>query len=106
MSTQDQVDADTQAVQQVATDLETARTSIQTELDNLQSQIDQGGKPTDLSALTAAIGQLDPAVQAVGALTPSKPAETPAVETPSTETGQTPEAPATEGAAPPESPGQ
>lgn len=88
MASQADVDALTQVVsdqgttiQQVATDAAAAQTTLQTELDNLEAQINAGGT-VDLSALQAAVAAngtalapLDGAVQALGALVPTPPAD-------------------------------
>jgi hypothetical protein len=73
MSTQAQADADTQAILQSLTDLATSSAAIQTELNTLAD----ANPGIDLTALTAAVGQLDPAVQAVGKLVPAPAAPPP-----------------------------
>src|SRR5581483_361154 len=74
MATQADVDALTASVDQVATDLATARTTLQQEIDSLAQQ----NPGLDLSALTAAVAPIDQAVQALGALKPDPaPAPTP-----------------------------
>jgi predicted nucleic acid-binding Zn-ribbon protein len=70
MATQADVDAILTAVQQVEADIQTASDSIQTELNALANQ----NPSVDLSALQAEVSKLDPAVQALGALTPQAPA--------------------------------
>jgi uncharacterized protein (DUF3084 family) len=69
MSTQADVDALTAQVTQVATDLQTAQTTLQTEIDNLAA----ANPALDLSALQAAVAPLDASVQALGAITPTPP---------------------------------
>src|ERR1035438_7724860 len=66
-SEQEQVSALEAAVAQVATDLATAQTTLQTELDQLVI----ANPGVDLSKLTSAVGALDPAVQALAALKPT-----------------------------------
>lgn len=75
MGTQAEVDADTQALVQAHADLEAAKGSLQTELNNLQAQVNAGNVP-DLTAMTAAVQGIEPPVQAIGALKPeaAKPA--------------------------------
>lgn len=67
MSTQADVDALTAAVNQVSTDVATAQTTLQAEIDKLAA----ANPALDLSGLTAAVGALDPAVQALDALAPT-----------------------------------
>jgi hypothetical protein len=67
MSEQEQVDALEAAVAKVADDLATATTTLQDELNTLAEQ----NPGVDLTALTAAIGNLDPAVEALAALKPA-----------------------------------
>ena len=86
MSSQEQIDADTQVIEAAVTDLGTAASSIQEELTNLQAQVNQG-QPVNLTGLQEAVAKLDPAIAGVDALKPKpaeKPAETPAppAETP------------------------
>jgi uncharacterized coiled-coil protein SlyX len=70
MATQADVDALTTQVSTVASDLAKAQADIQAELDALST-----ANPTvDLTALTAAVAGLDPAVQTLGALKPDAPA--------------------------------
>jgi wobble nucleotide-excising tRNase len=69
MNENEQVTALETAVGKVAEDLATAKTTLQTELDELQTKINEG-QPVDLTKLTAAVDALDPAVQALGALKP------------------------------------
>lgn len=70
LATQDDVNALTTQVTQVASDLDTARTNLQAEIDSLAS-----ANPTlDLSALTNAITPLDDAVNSLNNLTPTPPA--------------------------------
>jgi hypothetical protein len=64
---QQDIDALTAAVNQVATDLETAKTSLQAEIDALAAQ------GVDVTALQAAVAPLDSSVQALGALQPDTP---------------------------------
>lgn len=70
MGTQEQVDADTAAVQQVAADLATAQSTLQAELDTLAQEHPQ----VNLAPLNEAVAKLDPAVRALAALTPQAPA--------------------------------
>lgn len=69
-ATQADVDALTAQVQQVATDLTSASSTLQTEIDNLAN----ANPGVDVSALRAAIEPLDAQAQALGALTPQAPA--------------------------------
>jgi len=70
MATQADVDAITTQVQQVATDLETAKTNLQAEIDALAS----ANPSLDLTALNAAVAPLDAAVNSLGELKPTPPA--------------------------------
>ena len=70
MSQQEAIDTLTAAVGQVSTDLATATSTIQTELNTLKSEI-AAGNPPNLEALTTAIDALDPAVNALAALKPA-----------------------------------
>lgn len=70
MATQADVDAITTQVEAVEQHVTDAQTAIQAELDALAS----ANPALDLSALTAAVGKLDPAVQALGTLKPDAPA--------------------------------
>lgn len=74
MATQADVDQITQQVSQVATDLESARTTLQTEID----QLAQANPAVDVSALQAAVAPLDAAVQSLGQLQPQPPQQPPA----------------------------
>lgn len=69
MSENEQVAALETAVGKVAEDLATAKTTLQTELDELQAKINEG-QPVDLTKLTEAVEGLDPAVTALSALKP------------------------------------
>jgi hypothetical protein len=70
LATQDDVNALTAAIEQVETDLQTAATNIQSELDALAS-----ANPTlDLTALQDAVTPLDDQVNALGNLKPTPPA--------------------------------
>jgi hypothetical protein len=70
MASQQDVDALTTQVGQVATDLAAAKTALQTEIDQLAA-----ANPTvNLAGLQAAVAPLDAAVQSLGALTPTPPA--------------------------------
>lgn len=73
MATQSDVDAVTTQVQQVATDLQSAQSSLQAEID----QLAQANPSVDLTALQAAVAPLDSAVQALGQIKPDQPAPTP-----------------------------
>ena len=74
MATQAEVDTITTEVEKVATDLSTAQTALQTEIDALAA-----ANPTlNLSALQTAVAPLDAAVTALGNLQPLKPEPTPA----------------------------
>jgi uncharacterized coiled-coil protein SlyX len=64
------LDALNAAVDQVAADLSTSVTELQTELDNLAA----ANPGVDLTAVTAKVEALDQQVQAVGNLTPTPPA--------------------------------
>jgi hypothetical protein len=69
VATQEQVDALTAQVTQIATDLVTATSDLQTEIDNLVA-----ANPTiDLTALTAAVAPIDAAVNALDTLAPVPP---------------------------------
>jgi hypothetical protein len=69
MSENEQVAALETVVGKVAEDLATAKSTLQTELDELQTKINEG-QPVDLTKLTEAVSQLDPAVQTLAALKP------------------------------------
>lgn len=69
MASQTDVDALTAQVGQVAADLATARTSLQTEIDALSS----AHPSLDLSALQSAVAPLDAAAVALGGLAPTPP---------------------------------
>lgn len=71
MASQADIDAITTQVQQVATDLDSAKTSLQTEIDNLAAN----NPGVDLSGLQAAVAPLDSAVQTLGQLQPTPPAD-------------------------------
>jgi flagellin-like hook-associated protein FlgL len=66
-ATQQDIDNLTTQVSQIATDLGTAQTKLQAEIDSLSA----GG--VDVTNLQAAIAPLDAAVQALGALQPTPP---------------------------------
>lgn len=66
-ATQADIDALTAQVTQVASDLATAQTTLQAEIDKL------AGVGVDVSALQAAVAPLDAAVVALGGLTPTPP---------------------------------
>lgn len=70
MSTQSQIDQDTNALQQVQTDLATAKQRLQDELDALQAQVNSNG-PINLDGLNAAVVALQPVGQQLGGLTPT-----------------------------------
>lgn len=70
LSEQAEVDALTTQLGTVSADLATAQTTIQTELNELQTKI-TAGEPPNLEALKTAVAALDPAVQAVAALKPA-----------------------------------
>jgi ABC-type transporter Mla subunit MlaD len=72
-SQQAAIDAITAQLGQVSTDLESARTTLQTEIDNLAA----ANPGVDVTALQNAAAALDPAVQSLAGLTPT-PAEPPA----------------------------
>ena len=74
MATQADVDAITTAVTQVAVDLATAKTDLQTEIDSLVT----ANPALDLTALQAAVAPVDAAVVALETLKPTPPAPTPA----------------------------
>lgn len=67
MSEQEQVNTLETAVAQVATDLGTAQTTLQTELNELKA----ANPAVNLTKLTAAVDALDPSVQALAALKPA-----------------------------------
>ena len=67
---QQDIDALTAAVNQVAADLATAQTTLQAEIDALAAQ------GVDVTALQAAVAPLDASVQALGALQPDQPPPT------------------------------
>jgi uncharacterized protein YlxW (UPF0749 family) len=67
-ATQADIDALTGQVQQVATDLDDARTKLQAEIDALAND------GVDITALQEAIAPLDTAVQALGNIGPTPPA--------------------------------
>ena len=69
MSTQADVDALTVAVTQISTDLATASTTLQAEIDKLVA----ANPALDLTALTAAIAPIDAAVNALDTLAPTPP---------------------------------
>lgn len=70
MATQADIDALTTQIGTVASDLTKAQTDIQAEIDQLAQQ----NPALDLSGLTAAVAQLDPAVQAIDQIKPTPPA--------------------------------
>jgi hypothetical protein len=70
MATQADVDAITTQVTQVATDLATAKTDLQAEIDKLAKQ----NPAIDLTALQGAVAPLDAAVVALETLAPTPPA--------------------------------
>jgi hypothetical protein len=74
MSEQEQVSALEAAVAKVAEDLATTKSTLQTELDALQAQINSGEQP-NLTKLTEAVNTLDPAVQALAGLKPEASAQ-------------------------------
>ena len=69
MSQQDDISADTAAIVQAVTDLGTAVTAVQAEIDALKN----ANPALDLSALDAAVGSLQPAVAGVQGLVPPAP---------------------------------
>ena len=69
MATQADVDALTTQVQQVASDLEAARTALQGEIDSLAS----ANPALDLTGLQSAVQPLDAAVKSLGELQPTPP---------------------------------
>jgi hypothetical protein len=69
VSENEQVAALETTVGKVAEDLAATKTTLQTELNELQTKINEG-QPVDLTKLTEAVNGLDPAVQALGALKP------------------------------------
>lgn len=71
MATQEEVDAITNQVNQVATDVENARATLQSEIDSLSS----ANPGVDVSALQAAVAPLDSAVQSLGQIQPTPPAQ-------------------------------
>lgn len=71
-SEQGQIDAITAELTTVATDLGTAQTTLQTEIDSIVA-----GNPPNLDALTAVAASLDPLVQTVAGLVPTPPADAP-----------------------------
>lgn len=86
MATQEEVNTITTEVQKVAADLQTASTTLQTEIDNLAA----ANPAVDLSGLRTAVQPLDAAVQALGNLQPLKAEPAPTPETPAPETPATP----------------
>lgn len=68
MATQQDIDALTQQVTQVQSDLAASSQQIQSELDSLSSANPQ----LDVSALEAAVAPLDGAVKALGQLSPQQ----------------------------------
>src|SRR5438309_9884094 len=82
MATQADVDALTQQVGQVASDLQSAQTQLQTEIDNIAA----ANPNLDLSALQSAIQPLDDSVKALGNLQPT-PAPSPAPAPPAPSPG-------------------
>lgn len=70
MSTQADVDALTAQVSQVATDLQTAQTTIQAEIDALAA----ANPALDLTGLQDALAPIDEAVVKLGATVPTPPA--------------------------------
>jgi hypothetical protein len=66
MSQQDDISADTAAIVQAVTDLGTAVTSVQAEIDQLKA----ANPALDLTALDAAVASLQPAVAGVQGLVP------------------------------------
>lgn len=70
MSEQEQVNTLETTVAKVATDLTSAKTALQAELDELQTKINEG-QPVSLTKLTEAVSALDPAVEALSALKPA-----------------------------------
>ena len=70
MSTQAEADAVTAQVTQVSTDLATAKTALQSEIDALSA----ANPGVDLTALQAAVAPLDAAVVALETLAPTPPA--------------------------------
>lgn len=70
MATQADIDALTAEINQVATDVDTAKTQLQAEIDALAD----ANPGLDVSALQAAVAPLDGAVVALGELKPTPPA--------------------------------
>jgi hypothetical protein len=85
-ATQADIDALTGQVNQVASDLDAARSSLQAEIDKL------AGQGVDVSGLQSALAPVDGAVQALGQLQPSQPAPAPS-PSPTPDPGPTPPAP-------------
>jgi len=95
MSTQADADALTAQVTQIATDLATAVTTLQAEIDQLAAAASgTGAPPVDLTGLTAAVAPLDAAVKAAGALSPT-PAAPVVLPVPPVPPGVPPAGPAT-----------
>jgi peptidoglycan hydrolase CwlO-like protein len=67
---QTEIDALTTAVGEVAKDLEADVTTIQSELDKLEGEIN-AGQPVTLGALQEAVAALDPRAKALGELVPT-----------------------------------
>lgn len=67
-SEQGQIDAITAELTTVQTDLGTAQTTLQTEIDSIVQ-----GNPPNLDALKAVADQLDPLVQTIAGLKPTPP---------------------------------
>lgn len=73
---QGDIDALTQKVNDVQTQLDTDRQALQTELDSLQQQINSGTPPSnlDLSGLQSAVDRVGVTSSDLGNLTPTAPA--------------------------------
>jgi hypothetical protein len=77
MSTQDTINADTQAIQQAVTELNSAKATLRAEFDALVA-----ANPTiDTSGLGAAVAALEPAVQAVAGVGPAPAVQIPPIAT-------------------------
>lgn len=97
VSLQEEINGITTELDQVATDIASVQTTLQTEIDNLAN----ANPGVDLSGLRTAVAPLDAAVQALGKLEPTPaapPAETPPVtaETPAEPVTPAPETPVAE----------
>jgi uncharacterized protein len=94
VSLQEEINGITTELDQVATDIASVQTTLQTEIDNLAN----ANPGIDLSGLRTAVQPLDAAVQALGKLEPTPttpPAETPPVP-PTEPVAETPAEPVAE----------